>query len=69
MNDHDAKPLYDQFDAEAGPEFLWEFLACNPGAFRVLVGKAESMVDDGADKQLEAPFCGYRPGIGLVFRE
>jgi uncharacterized protein (DUF2249 family) len=41
VNDHDPKPLYHQFDAEAGPEFVWEYRKKEPGEFRVLIGKAE----------------------------
>ncbi|WP_435096773.1 DUF2249 domain-containing protein [Halorubrum sp. N11] len=42
VNDHDPKPLYHQFDAEAGPEFHWEYRKRDPGEFRVLIGKAEA---------------------------
>jgi uncharacterized protein (DUF2249 family) len=47
VNDHDPKPLYHQFDAEAGPEFYWEYRKRDPGEFRVLIGKAEA--HDGGD--------------------
>ena len=46
VNDHDPKPLYHQFEAEAGPEFYWEYRKRDPGEFRVLIGKAESPGDD-----------------------
>ncbi len=46
VNDHDPKPLYHQFDAEAGPEFYWEYRKRDPGEFRVLIGKAETYDDD-----------------------
>jgi iron-sulfur cluster repair di-iron protein len=46
VNDHDPKPLYHQFDAEAGPEFRWEYRQRAQGEFRVLIGKVEVMVDD-----------------------
>ncbi|SDR25599.1 DUF2249 domain-containing protein [Natronobacterium texcoconense] len=42
VNDHDPKPLYHQFDAEAGPEFRWEYRKKEPGEFRVLIGKTET---------------------------
>ncbi|WP_226005815.1 DUF2249 domain-containing protein [Natrinema salinisoli] len=42
VNDHDPKPLYHQFDADAGPAFRWEYLVREPGEFRVLIGKADS---------------------------
>lgn len=41
VNDHDPKPLYHQFDAEAGPEFRWTYLQKEPDEFRVLIGKAD----------------------------
>ena len=50
VNDHDPKPLYHQFDAEAGPEFRWEYQQKAPGEFRVLVGKA----DGAAEEDVEA---------------
>lgn len=40
VNDHDPKPLYHQFEAEAGPEFRWEYKNEDPGEFRVRIGKA-----------------------------
>lgn len=46
VKDHDLKPLYHQFDAEAGPEFHWEYRKRDSGEFRVLIGKAESPGDD-----------------------
>ncbi|SEV94137.1 DUF2249 domain-containing protein [Halobacterium jilantaiense] len=57
VNDHDPKPLYHQFQSEAGPEFYWAYRAKDPGEFRVLVGKdadnaGEPVDPDGA----EAPF-------------
>ncbi len=30
VNDHDPKPLYYQFAAEAGPEFRWEYRQQSP---------------------------------------
>ncbi|AQL41579.1 hypothetical protein BV210_02100 [Halorientalis sp. IM1011] len=45
VNDHDPKPLYHQFEAEAGPEFHWEYRAKDPGEFRVLIGKTETSTD------------------------
>ncbi|RKD89081.1 DUF2249 domain-containing protein [Halopiger aswanensis] len=64
VNDHDPKPLYHQFDAEAGPEFRWTYRRKEPDEFRVLIGKAET--DDGVpgtdasatqeETEPEAPF-------------
>ncbi len=48
VNDHDPKPLYHQFEAEAGPEFHWEYRKRDPGEFRVLIGKAEAHGGDPA---------------------
>jgi uncharacterized protein (DUF2249 family) len=55
VNDHDPKPLYHQFDAEAGDAFYWEYRQQDPGEFRVLIGKkadAESTPSEGPN----APF-------------
>lgn len=64
VNDHDPKPLYHQFEAEAGPEFRWDYRQREPGEFRVLIGKAEMIIDDKnnkgdegmGDEGMEAPF-------------
>lgn len=46
VNDHDPKPLYHQFEAEAGNEFRWEYRQRDPGEFRVLIGKGEATDSD-----------------------
>ncbi|WP_436928728.1 DUF2249 domain-containing protein [Halosimplex halobium] len=46
VNDHDPKPLYHQFEAEAGPQFRWEYRQKEPGEFRVLIGKADAAEQD-----------------------
>jgi len=56
VNDHDPKPLYHQFEAEAGPAFRWEYRQRDPGEFRVLIGKAVLADSDAADGQTGAPF-------------
>ncbi|EMA27822.1 DUF2249 domain-containing protein [Haloarcula japonica] len=56
VNDHDPKPLYHQFEAEAGPEFRWTYRQQDPGEFRVLIGKAETTVDESVDEETEVPF-------------
>ncbi|WP_247730549.1 DUF2249 domain-containing protein [Halovivax limisalsi] len=43
VNDHDPKPLYHQFEAEAGPEFRWEYRQREPGEFRVVIGKSDAV--------------------------
>lgn len=62
VNDHDPKPLYHQFEAEAGPEFRWEYRQKEPGEFRVLIGKSDGADNDAAagrestDDGSEPPF-------------
>ncbi|MCD2199601.1 DUF2249 domain-containing protein [Halobacterium sp. KA-4] len=57
VNDHDPKPLYHQFEAEAGPEFRWEYRARDPGEFRVLVGRdASDDPQSSPPEDVEAPF-------------
>lgn len=56
VNDHDPKPLYHQFDAEAGPEFRWEYRQRDPGEFRVLIGKAEGGKSADGGSPDPAPF-------------
>jgi len=58
VNDHDPKPLYHQFDAEAGPEFYWEYRKRDPGEFRVLIGKRPSRPEMAqlSQKIRNAPF-------------
>ncbi|WP_144926924.1 DUF2249 domain-containing protein [Halorubrum salsamenti] len=57
VNDHDPKPLYHQFDAEAGPAFYWEYRKQDPGEFRVLVGKsASSGGESSVSEEPNAPF-------------
>jgi uncharacterized protein (DUF2249 family) len=55
VNDHDPKPLYHQFEAEAGPAFRWSYRQREPGEFRVLVGKADVASDDEQEEP-EPPF-------------
>ena len=56
VNDHDPKPLYHQFEAEAGPAFYWEDKKEAPGEFRVLIGKTESDSDGVPEESQRAPF-------------
>ncbi|WP_436934925.1 DUF2249 domain-containing protein [Halovenus marina] len=56
VNDHDPKPLYHQFDAEAGPQFRWEYRQRDDGEFRVLIGKSGTVEGEVSDEELEAPF-------------
>ncbi|NHN49157.1 DUF2249 domain-containing protein [Halostella sp. JP-L12] len=57
VNDHDPKPLYHQFEAEAGDEFRWEYRLKDPGKFRVLIGKADaSGTETTTNETPNAPF-------------
>ncbi|WP_135822217.1 DUF2249 domain-containing protein [Halostella litorea] len=56
VNDHDPKPLYHQFEAEAGPEFRWEYRQKEPGEFRVVIGKAERVGSATSDEGPTTPF-------------
>jgi uncharacterized protein (DUF2249 family) len=56
VNDHDPKPLYHQFEAEAGSEFHWEYKKQEPGEFRVLIGKSETRSDSVPEEGQQAPF-------------
>ncbi|MBM3665613.1 MAG: DUF2249 domain-containing protein [Actinobacteria bacterium] len=40
VNDHDPKPLYDQFEAEHEGQFTWDYLQEGPRAWRVRIGRA-----------------------------
>ncbi|MFB6153626.1 MAG: DUF2249 domain-containing protein [Halodesulfurarchaeum sp.] len=55
VNDHDPKPLYHQFEAEAGPEFRWEYRQREPGEFRVLIGRGEQLRADSPDESSGGP--------------
>ncbi|MFC7116440.1 DUF2249 domain-containing protein [Natronoarchaeum sp. GCM10025703] len=57
INDHDPKPLYHQFEAEAGAEFRWEYQKKEQGEFRVQIGKSDIGESTGtATPDFEAPF-------------
>jgi len=40
INDHDPKPLFYQFQAEAKGEFTWDYLERGPEVWQVRIGKA-----------------------------
>lgn len=50
VNDHDPRPLYDQFQAEAPGNFGWDYLETGPNTWRVRISKLA-----GAS---EGPCCG-----------
>lgn len=56
VNDHDPKPLYHQFETEAGPEFRWEYRQRDPGEFRVLIGKADGATNSHSETDVRSPF-------------
>ncbi len=39
LNNHDPVPLRHQFEAEFFGAFTWEYLACEPGEFRIKLTK------------------------------
>ena len=39
VNDHDPKPLYYQFQAELGGQFLWDYVESGPEVWKVRIGK------------------------------
>lgn len=40
VNDHDPKPLFYQFQAEARGEFTWDYLEAGPEVWQVRIGRA-----------------------------
>jgi len=57
VNDHDPKPLYHQFEAEASDEFRWEYCQQDPGEFRVRIGKGETVTTGTSEADSpDAPF-------------
>ncbi|MCK6404654.1 MAG: DUF2249 domain-containing protein [Rhodocyclaceae bacterium] len=41
INDHDPKPLFYQFQAEAEGEFTWDYIERGPEVWQVRIGKAD----------------------------
>ena len=39
VNDHDPRPLYNQFQAMSAGRFTWDYLESGPGVWRVRIGK------------------------------
>jgi uncharacterized protein (DUF2249 family) len=48
VNDHDPKPLYDQFQAEAPGRFAWDCLESGPQTWRVSIAKLAAPHSDGS---------------------
>jgi len=44
INDHDPRPLYNQFLAMAAGNFSWDYLESGPDLWRVRIGKARGAV-------------------------
>jgi uncharacterized protein (DUF2249 family) len=42
LNDHDQKPLHDQFQAELAGKFVWEYLEQGPATWRVAITRLSS---------------------------
>jgi uncharacterized protein (DUF2249 family) len=42
VNDHDQKPLHEQFQAELSGKFVWEYLEQGPVTWRVAITKLPS---------------------------
>lgn len=51
VNDHDPRPLYDQFQAELPGRFAWDYLEAGPDLWRVSIARV-------ADPQAEGRCCG-----------
>jgi uncharacterized protein (DUF2249 family) len=47
VNDHDPAPLRDQLSVQWPQAFLWEYLAKNPGEFRVKITKLDAIAPIG----------------------
>ena len=50
VNDHDPKPLFYQFQAEANGGFTWDYLDAGPEVWQVRIGKpldAAAHAEDG----------------------
>ena len=46
VNDHDPKPLYDQFQMRSGDAFSWAYLEAGPEVWRVQIGKTAAATSD-----------------------
>lgn len=47
VNDHDPKPLYDQFQAELPDSFAWAYVESGPEVWRVNIRKRARSHGDG----------------------
>ena len=41
VNDHDPRPLYDQFNAQMPGQFAWDYLEAGPGLWRVAITRTQ----------------------------
>jgi uncharacterized protein (DUF2249 family) len=41
VNDHDPRPLYDQFNAQMPGQFQWDYLEQGPDVFRVAITRTQ----------------------------
>jgi len=42
VNDHDPRPLYDQFNARMPGQFAWDYLENGPGLWRVAITRTQA---------------------------
>lgn len=42
VNDHDPRPLYYQFNAQAPGQFTWEYLESGPATWRVAITRTQA---------------------------
>lgn len=54
VNDHDPRPLYYQFQAEAPATFGWDYLEAGPDTWRVRISK----LADAAPSSASGSCCG-----------
>ena len=54
INDHDPKPLFYQFQAEAEGEFTWDYIERGPEVWQVRIGKVGE-----ADQRVVAKGCSH----------
>ncbi|AHI64357.1 DUF2249 domain-containing protein [Burkholderia thailandensis] len=59
INDHDPKPLYDQFEQRAADSFEWTYLEAGPSQWRVQIAKRDGALgQDAGDSCCSGGGCG-----------
>lgn len=46
INDHDPKPLHDQFQIRSADGFSWDYLEAGPDVWRVQIGKKAAVTSN-----------------------